>query len=241
MLDRFAICLVSLTAFAADAHASFVGDLQFIPSGCEAAKNCKLKSDFGYIDPDKIGWLAKAGDKTDGASIPSWAQHFVGGQFEKEFVKAAVIHDHYCVRLVRPWRQTHRVFYHALVESGVNKLKAKLMYAAVVIGGPKWTAVDIVPGKPCALGEACTFSLPLRNLPKEGNLVSGEDSALYISRPANFESIGFQKKFGDLSGYVASGGEDTPLEDIDARAAKLMADDFYFVNGPSLTDNGVSK
>jgi Protein of unknown function (DUF1353) len=235
MLSRLAFLTASVIALTGGAHASFVGELKFVPSGCEAVKACTLKSDFGYIDPDKIGWQAKAGDKTDGASIPLWAQKFVGGQFKKEFIKAAVIHDHYCDRHVRPWRQTHRVFYSALVESGVNKLKAKLMYGAVVIGGPKWTEAEIKPGKPCSLGSICVFSMPLQNLPKDGSLTSGENGSLYITRAARFERPEFQKDFGQLAAFIGAGGDGPALEDIDARANELMAEDFFFQNGSSIS------
>jgi hypothetical protein len=45
------------------------------------------------------------------------------------------------------------MFYDGLVESGVDVAKAKLMYYAVYLAGPKW--VQLVPGKPC--GPNCIF------------------------------------------------------------------------------------
>ncbi len=99
-----ALLLAALTG--TPANAKFIGKLAFDPKGCEATGKCRIVSDFKYIDPYKFGWLTKAGDNTDGATIPSWAQPFIGEPFDKSFIKAAVIHDHYCVRHVRPWRQT---------------------------------------------------------------------------------------------------------------------------------------
>jgi hypothetical protein len=48
-------------------------------------------------------------------------------------------HDHYCYKEnhVRGWRQTHKAFYYALNTLGVPALKAKIMYAAVYLGGPE--------------------------------------------------------------------------------------------------------
>jgi hypothetical protein len=87
------------------------------------------------------------------ATIPSWARPFVGGPFDPSYIKAAVIHDHYCDRHVRPWRSTHRAFYDALIALGLDTAKAKVMYYAVYLGGPKW--VKLIPGKPCGSGIAC--------------------------------------------------------------------------------------
>jgi hypothetical protein len=86
---------LGIVVFSPSANAEFVGELKFTPAGCEAKEDCKLVYDFGYIDPKGIGWLTIAGDETDGASIPKWAQPFIGKPFEKAFIKAAVIHDHY--------------------------------------------------------------------------------------------------------------------------------------------------
>src|SRR4051812_4735522 len=91
------------------AYSEFVGELEFKPAGCQAAGQCELVYDFGYIGPSRLGWQAKAGLVTDGASIPSWAQFIIGGAWEKEFIKAAVIHDWYCIRTVRTRRATHRM------------------------------------------------------------------------------------------------------------------------------------
>ena len=60
-----------------NAHSEFIGDLQFTPAGCEQSGVCEIKSDFSYKDAQGMEWLTKAGDKTDGASIPSWAQPYV--------------------------------------------------------------------------------------------------------------------------------------------------------------------
>src|SRR5689334_10444439 len=78
------------------AHADFVGSLVLSPTGCESTGHCELGADFGFIDPKGVGWQAAKGLITDGASIPPWAQPIVGKPFDESFVKAAIIHDHYC-------------------------------------------------------------------------------------------------------------------------------------------------
>jgi len=49
-----------------------------------------------------------------------------------------VIHDWFCDRRNMPWERVHRVFYEAMLTSGVEAAKAKLMYLAVYYGGPRW-------------------------------------------------------------------------------------------------------
>lgn len=64
------ISLMAATIALAPARAEFLGTLEFVPAGCEAAGTCTVKNDFEYKDPAGIRWQTKAQDKTDGASIP---------------------------------------------------------------------------------------------------------------------------------------------------------------------------
>ena len=86
---------------------------------------------------------------TDGASIPGWAQPIIGAPFDRSYLKAAILHDHYTYREnhVRSWRSTHRMFRDALLASGIAPLKAQVMYFAVLAGGARWK--EIVQGEPC--------------------------------------------------------------------------------------------
>ena len=112
-----------------------------------------LEADFGYIDAKGMGWQTNKATKTDGASIPPLLQPFVGSPWEDGYIRAAVIHDWYCDRHVRTWRETHRVFYDAMLASGLQKPKAKLLFYAVYAFGPRWGY--LVPGQPCAAGKNC--------------------------------------------------------------------------------------
>ena len=149
------VALIAAGLIASPAWAEFTGPFEIGPPGCEAQGQCTLTFDFKYTDPNGVGWQAAAQNQTDGASIPSWAQSFIGTPFDPSYIKAAVIHDHYCDRHVRSWRATHRVFYDALRELGISAAKAKLMYYAVYLGGPKW--VELIPGNSC--GDKCVFEV----------------------------------------------------------------------------------
>src|SRR4051812_41582107 len=114
---------VVATACCTSAFAQFEGELELLPPGCEASGKCILKNALKFTDRSGVAWEGRAGLTPDGASIPSIFQPFVGKPFDPIFIKAAVIHDHYCGRHVRPWRQTHRVFYDGLIEQGVATAK----------------------------------------------------------------------------------------------------------------------
>jgi hypothetical protein len=163
---------------------SFKGKLELVPPGCEKALKCIVKNEFGFIDSDGMGWQARAGLETDGASIPEWAQPFVGGQFDEAFIKAAVIHDHYCDRHVRTWRKTHYVFYEALLASGVSEAKAALMYFGVYLGGPKW--LELIKGKPCKTGRGCIQKVDNQQWPPGTVEKTGESKTPYIVRPNQY-------------------------------------------------------
>lgn len=123
-----------------------------------------LGADFGYVDRNGVGWQTNKGAETDGASIPPLLQPFVGSPWEDGYIRAAVIHDWYCDRHVRSWQDTHLVFYNAMLASGLNVAKAKLMFYAVYSFGPRWGY--LVPGTPCSGIKNC-----IQNVGKEPVLV----------------------------------------------------------------------
>ena len=98
----------------------------------------KLLSSFAYIDPKGVEWEVPSGWVVDGASIPQVAWTFVGGPFEGKYRDASVIHDFGCDKKVKPWEKVHEVFYWAMLASGVETWRAKIMYAAVYHFGPRW-------------------------------------------------------------------------------------------------------
>jgi Protein of unknown function (DUF1353) len=198
------------------ALAQFLGDLVLTPAGCESAGQCTLKNKLLFTDPTGIVWEAKAGLITDGASIPGIFQPFIGEPFDPAFIRAAVVHDHYCDRHVRPWRQTHRVFYEGLVAQGVSSAKAKAMYFAVVLGGPKW--VELIPGVKCGK----------KNCINNIKTVAGKPG--YMMRKADYSAKDVEPAVAKLAAELAANPTTLTLDQIDQRAASLRPTDFYFLN-----------
>jgi hypothetical protein len=63
----------------------------------------------------------------------------MGGPFEGKYRDASIVHDWYCDLRTRSWQNVHLVFYEAMLTSGVALSRARLMYAAVYWGGPRWS------------------------------------------------------------------------------------------------------
>jgi hypothetical protein len=103
-------------------------------------------AEVAYIDDNRRVWIAPLGTITDGASIPQACLSFVGDRYDKRWSTAALVHDAYCgeANEAHPyyhsasWRDVHRMFYSACLAGGTSVMKAKIMYAAVWMFGPKW-------------------------------------------------------------------------------------------------------
>jgi hypothetical protein len=137
---QVALCFALLTAYgplaAQETHGRYLGRLAFVatPDG----RRFELIEPFAYIDRAGREWLVPAGTKVDGASIPSALWSMFGAPFTGKYREASVIHDHFCDLKTRSSNATHMVFYEAMLASGEDPRRAKLMYYAVLRFGPRW-------------------------------------------------------------------------------------------------------
>lgn len=111
-----------------------------------AATFYPLARPLGFVDSGNGRWRAPQGTLTDGASIPGIFVAVLGSPRSREFANAAALHDAYCgignERLAtyhtRDWQAVHRMFYDGLRVGGTDEVRAKIMFAAVWLGGPRW-------------------------------------------------------------------------------------------------------
>lgn len=230
--------LLLLTVFCAPAKAEFVGTLAFKPAGCEKSGKCEVVYDFSYIDPKGMGWQASAGLITDGASIPRWAQPFVGGAWDKHFIRAAVIHDWYCIRTVRARRATHRMFYDALIESNVNRAKALTMYYAVLVGSHMW--IDLMEGRPCNGVDNCVQSEGTTSGIPDAVIKKNENGDLVAYREPRFDDPAISEDIASASTIIEGGSIDNP-DDIEAFARARHPNDFFLNNEDAIFFQGPSS
>ncbi|MGR3823671.1 MAG: DUF1353 domain-containing protein [Salipiger marinus] len=126
-----------------------------------------LARPLNFTDAQQRDWVAPAGTLTDGASIPPIFVAIVGSPTAPEYVNAGAVHDAYCGvgNEAGPnyhsaeWRDVHRMFFDALVAGGTPPSRAKVMFAAVWLGGPRWRVVyDLepvpVPARQAAMRQA---------------------------------------------------------------------------------------
>lgn len=143
MTSRTPAALVALTiasaltpALAQERTGTFHGSV--VAEWLDDGRMMRLAEPFAYTDPSRNRWSVPSGWEVDGASIPQ-ALWLFGSPFVGQYRRASVIHDYYCDTKVWDWESTHKVFYNAMLTDGVPGWRAKLMYGAVYLGGPRWS------------------------------------------------------------------------------------------------------
>ena len=124
--------------------------LEPLPDG----RRMRVIEDFGFMEADGLHWPVPPQSTVDGASIPQALWSLIGGPFEGKYRSASVVHDYYCAVRSADWRSVHRMFYRAMLVSGVSVRRAKVMYAAVYFAGPHWDDLvvkNVLLGPPAAL------------------------------------------------------------------------------------------
>lgn len=106
-------------------------------------RRMQLLEDFAFVDPNGVRWLAPAGSRIDGASIPRVLWSVAGDPFIGQYRRASVLHDVACNERTRPSKDVHRMFYDAMIADGTSTAQAVEFYTAVRLFGPHWD--DPVP------------------------------------------------------------------------------------------------
>ena len=153
-----------------------------------------------FVDARPRRWVAPKATLTDGASIPDIFVPLIGNPRSRQFIDAATLHDAYCgvgneslpQYHADTWQNVHHMFYDALRVGGTPAKKAKIMYAAVYLAGPRWympgqkpQARMPVPGvmvisAPVVLGPGINRPLP-EILPEEALVAALLDVIDYIN------------------------------------------------------------
>lgn len=187
----------------------------------------RLNTDLSFVDAKGLVWKADAGDVTDGASIPSIFLPITGPRFERHFLPAAVIHDHYTdkLHLVRSWQSTARVFHEAMLANGTPVKKAKLMFYAVYVFGPHWGALN--PGTYCGpncVNLTATQSAPLQELASKEKADAGTTRFVFEAEAAQPSDVA---ELVEIRSRIAAGenaGRPLSLEDLESEAQRRHPD-----------------
>jgi hypothetical protein len=163
-------------------YGHFVGTIvaEWLPDG----RRMKIVEGADYFDPTGQMWPTLKGAVVDGASIPQVAWSVIGGPFEGLYRNASVIHDIACDKKWRSWEATHHAFYLAMLASGVDPIKAKIMYGAVYHFGPRWpTMTTVAPSVP--ITEAADQAEELKKRLPQDRLVSVVVEPIQRVRPCS--------------------------------------------------------
>lgn len=126
-------------------YGRYVG--RVVASWNDDGRRMTLMEPYAYYDPNGLRWDAPLGAEIDGASIPKQAWSLIGGPYEGLYRFASVIHDVACDEKIRPWEDVHLTFYYGMRASGVEEVRAKMMWVAVHEFGPRWPRYVHVTGE----------------------------------------------------------------------------------------------
>ena len=140
-MDRRSFVLGGAAACGASAalgqsRGRYIGQLEL--TALSGGRLMRLSQPYTYIDPAGRTWAVPARAVVDGASIPRVFWTVVGGPWDGPYRDASVIHDWFCAVRTKPWKETHRMFYDAMLTSQVPSRQARLMFLAVRYAGPSW-------------------------------------------------------------------------------------------------------
>jgi hypothetical protein len=169
--------------------------LQPLPDG----RLMRLGEPFAYLDASGQVWNVPAQAVVDGASIPRVLWPFVGGPWEGLYREASAIHDWFCAVRVMPWKQTHRMFYEAMLTSNVSAEQARLMFLAVWYAGPTWDDLTIQNSRLLTRNGAVRLDPPGTRKVTSGFSTIEEAEKAKISFLTEFKSLAAQAEAKDLS------------------------------------------
>lgn len=107
-----------------------------------------LLNELRYTDPYGQVWVAPAGSRVNGASIPRAFWSIIGGPFEGKYRNASVLHDVAYEEQKVPPHEADLMFYNAMRASGVGATTAKTMYYVLLRHGRHWKHRQAVPSDP---------------------------------------------------------------------------------------------
>ena len=138
-------------------------------------RRMRLLQDFTFVDDTGKMWNASLGSIIDGASIPEILWSSEGSPFVGDYRRASVLHDVHCKLRTDPHTTVHRMFYDAMRCDGVGVFRAKKMYAAVRLFGPRWLLEGDAAATPAhAASPEGEEGLPIDDLERVLDLVLGD-------------------------------------------------------------------
>jgi hypothetical protein len=213
-----------------------VGTPNLYPAGCTTPGDgtCRVSNEVQYRpnQPGALLWQSEPYEgrdlepigTTDGASIPQVMWSVIGTPYSPEFIRPAILHDHYTwpENRIRPWRDTHRTFLYALLDEGVDPVRAYLMYYAVYVFGGHWATLEVPEDD-----EECDYCLLLAGY---DGVEINELQTLQGSR-ATADLPEVWAILSDPRNGLARADLETSIQFIEDLAAERHPENFFLTNG----------
>jgi len=95
--------------------------------------------DFEFIDSKGVIWRVPKGTIADASSVPRAYWSIVGPPLTSDYTIPTILLDYFTREQKHPPEQVHKMFWDALLATGMETAKAKMFYTSVSTFGPRWT------------------------------------------------------------------------------------------------------
>lgn len=106
-------------------------------------RDMRLVQELKFTDTTSRVWVAPAGSRINGASIPRIFWPIVGSPYVGKYRRASVIHDVECALKFSDWEDVHRVFNEMMKFDRVDNHLRQRIFKAVWYFGPRWGATHL--------------------------------------------------------------------------------------------------
>jgi hypothetical protein len=127
------------------------------------------------------------------------------------------------------------MFYDALIESGVTRVKALAMYYAVTVGSHMW--INLMEGHNCSGINNCVQSSNAPQTIPGATIRKNETNELQALRPSRFGDPAVSQDISEARIIIEGGSINSP-EDVERLAKNRNPNDFFLTHGDSISYQG---
>ena len=95
--------------------------------------------DIEFIDSTGTVWRVPKGTVADATSVPRLMWSIVGPPLTSDYTIPTIFLDYFTAQRKHPPEQVYKMFFDALLATGMSQAKAKMFLAAVEKFGPRWS------------------------------------------------------------------------------------------------------
>lgn len=101
-------------------------------------RGIELIEAFSFKDSKGVVWTVPKGTQSNASSIPRGLWASFGSPLGSNYIRSSVLHEYYSALQTRPFEDVNRMFYESMLKAGVSESQASILYAGLLVGGPRW-------------------------------------------------------------------------------------------------------